>query len=125
MISWEDAQSEFVSLLQQSAGQIVYLGRPTVGSEGAFVDNWLNEVGGGKRIAFSLISRAAEQRACEIAFGRSDLPDYAFENAKLLVNFGADFIETWGHPVQNDRPFPTITPTTKGKKKQSYTIIKI
>ena len=116
VVSWEDAQSEFVSLLQQSAGQIAYLGRPAVGSEGDFIDNWLNEVGGGKRIAFSLISRAAEQRACEIAFGRSDLPDYAFENAELLVNFGADFIETWGHPVQNGRRFADMHAYSDGKK---------
>ncbi|MGA0377426.1 MAG: molybdopterin-dependent oxidoreductase, partial [bacterium] len=115
-VSWEDAQSEFVNLVQQSAGQIVYLGRPSVGSEGNFIDNWLNEVGGGKRIAFSLISRAAEQRACEIAFGRSDLPDYAFENAELLVNFGADFIETWGNTVQNARRFADMHAYNDGKK---------
>ena len=115
-VSWEDAQSEFVNLVQQSAGQIVYLGRPAVGSEGNFIDNWLNEVGGGKRIAFSLISRAAEQRACEIAFGRSDLPDYAFENAELLVNFGADFIETWGNTVQNARRFADMHAYNDGKK---------
>jgi molybdopterin-containing oxidoreductase family iron-sulfur binding subunit len=115
-VSWEDAQSEFVDLVQQSAGQIVYLGRPTVGSEGGFIDDWLNEVGGGKRIAFSLISRAAEQRACEIAFGRSDLPDYAFENAELLVNFGADFIETWGNGVEQARRFTDMHAYQDGKK---------
>ena len=105
-----------LSVCCSNAGQIVYLGRPAVGSEGDFIDNWLNEVGGGKRIAFSLISRAAEQRACEIAFGKV-ISDYAFENAELLVNFGADFIETWGHPVQNGRRFADMHAYSDGKNR--------
>ena len=115
-IAWDAALSEFVKLVQQAQGQVVYLGRPAVGSEGAFVESWLKNVGGGQRIPFALISRATEQRACETAFGRTDLPDYAFEEAELLVNFGADFIETWGNAVENARRFAEMHEFREGKK---------
>ena len=32
-----------------------------------------------------------------------DVPDLAFEKARIIYNFGADFLETWGRPVENAR----------------------
>ena len=38
-----------------------------------------------------------------MCFGQEDVPDLAFEKAKIIYNFGADFLETWGRPVENAR----------------------
>jgi anaerobic selenocysteine-containing dehydrogenase len=38
-----------------------------------------------------------------MCFGQEDVPDLAFEKARIIYNFGADFLETWGRPVENAR----------------------
>jgi molybdopterin-containing oxidoreductase family iron-sulfur binding subunit len=40
-----------------------------------------------------------------MCFGQDDVAELAFEKAKVIYNFGADFLETWGNPVENARRF--------------------
>jgi anaerobic selenocysteine-containing dehydrogenase/Fe-S-cluster-containing dehydrogenase component len=104
-VSWEDALKQFVNKVRSANGKVVYLGKPTSGSEGRFLDEWLKSVGGGSRIEFSLLNQNAQREANRLAFGRSDLPELYFEEAKLLLNFSSDFLETWGNPVEQARRF--------------------
>ena len=104
-VSWEDALKQFVNKVRSANGKVVYLGKPTSGSEGRFLDEWLKSVGGGSRIEFSLLDQNAQREANRLAFGRNDLPELHFEEAKLLLNFSSDFLETWGNPVEQARRF--------------------
>ncbi|MGH7837243.1 MAG: molybdopterin dinucleotide binding domain-containing protein, partial [Candidatus Binataceae bacterium] len=38
-------------------------------------------------------------------FGRRDLPVYRLDQAETIVAFGADFLETWGSPVEQTRQY--------------------
>ena len=38
-----------------------------------------------------------------MCFGQDDVAELAFEKARIIYNFGADFLETWGRPVENAR----------------------
>ena len=104
-VLWEDALKQFVNKVRSANGKVVYLGKPTSGSEGRFLDEWLKSVGGGSRIEFSLLNQNAQREANHLAFGRRDLPELHFEEAKLLLNFSSDFLETWGNPVEQARRF--------------------
>ena len=40
-----------------------------------------------------------------MAFGTAALPTYDFANAKYLLSFGADFLDTWLSPVEFQNGF--------------------
>ena len=115
-LSWTDAIKSFSEQIQGAAGQVVYLGKPIMGSDGPFIEQWLNAVGGGKRISFEVQSQISERAANQIAFGRADLPQYALEKARYLLNFSADFMETWGSVVKNTRQFTAMHAYQNGRK---------
>lgn len=104
-ISWEEAIKTFQEQITAAKGSVVYLGKPAQGSDGVFFDRWLQGVGGGRRIEFEVFNRASLRKANQISFNRSDIPRYAIERARLLVNFSADFMENWGNQVDNTRRF--------------------
>ncbi len=115
-LSWTDAIKSFSEQIQGAAGQVVYLGKPIMGSDGPFIEQWLNAVGGGKRISFEVQSQISERVANQIAFGRADLPQYTLEKARYLLNFSADFMETWGSVVENTRQFTAMHAYQNGRK---------
>ena len=102
-ISWEEGQKIFQNKLKDASGKVVYLGKPLSGSDKAFFGEWFEATGGGKRVAFQLFDQQSQRNANQTCFGRSDIAEIAFEKAKIIYNFGADFLETWGRPVENAR----------------------
>ena len=72
---------------------------------------------GGRRIAYRLLDDQSQRDAGRICFGRADVPEYAFEKAEVVFNFGADFLETSGNPVENARRFADFH-AYDGKKKR-------
>jgi molybdopterin-containing oxidoreductase family iron-sulfur binding subunit len=104
-ISWEEGQKIFKNKLEDASGKVVYLGKPLSGSDGSFFEEWFKAVGGGGRVAFQLLDQQSQRHANELCFGRNDTPEFAFEKAKVIYNFGADFLETWGNPCENARRF--------------------
>ncbi len=104
-LSWGDAEKTFADQLKAANGQVAYLGKPVTGNTDRFIDQWLQAVGGGKRIRFQALTQASQKKANDIAFGRADIPLYEFDKAKYLLNFSTDFMETWGNIVENTRKF--------------------
>ena len=115
-IPWDEGMKQLSALIKVSSGAIAYLGKPASGSEGEFVDEWLNSAGGGKRYTFNLLTQKSQQEANKISFGRADIPDYAFENAGIMLNFSADFLEGWGNSVENARRFTESHTYRNGNK---------
>ena len=60
---------------------------------------------GGFYTHFEPFSREAERLANQKSWGRTDLPLYDFAAAKYIMSFGADFLETWGSVVEQQRGF--------------------
>ncbi|MEC8184209.1 MAG: molybdopterin dinucleotide binding domain-containing protein, partial [SAR324 cluster bacterium] len=102
-ITWDEGQKLFNEKLQDATGKVVYLGKPLSGSDKIFFEEWFKAIGGGKRVAFQLFDQQGQRNANSMCFGQEDVPDLAFEKAKIIYNFGADFLETWGRPVENAR----------------------
>src|SRR2546430_15414215 len=46
------------------------------------------------RLSFEPFGYEANRAANRITFGRDAIPYYAFEDARVVVSFGADFLET-------------------------------
>ena len=58
-----------------------------------------------KHVVFEPVSNAGILLANERSFGKKVIPGYRFDNAKLIVSFGADFLGTWISPVEYTRQY--------------------
>ncbi len=115
-IPWEEGMQQFSAIIKAASGAIAYLGKPASGSEGDFVDEWLQAAGGGQRFKFNLLTQKSQIEANKIAFDHANVPEYAFEKAGVVFNFSTDFLENWGNPVENARRFTDMHVYKNGRK---------
>src|SRR5499426_50939 len=109
-ISWDDA----LKLVADKAGEIRKAGKGRAiaivtqlesGSQAALLDRWVQSLGARPRVAFEPFGYEAIRAANRQVFGRDAVPYYAFEDAEVVLSFGADFIETWLSNVGYARGF--------------------
>src|SRR5438094_201977 len=60
---------------------------------------------GGRRQSYEPFGFEALRAGNRMAFGTAALPSYDFANAKYLLSFGADFLDTWLSPVEFQNGF--------------------
>ncbi len=69
------------------------------------ITEFLAKYPGGKHVQYDAVSYSGMLQANEASFGSRALPSYHFENAKLIVSLGADFLGTWLSPVEFARGY--------------------
>jgi MoCo/4Fe-4S cofactor protein with predicted Tat translocation signal len=58
-----------------------------------------------RHITYDAVSYSGMLLANEASYGKRALPAYHFENAKVVVSLGADFLGTWLNPAEYSRQF--------------------
>ncbi|OLB05258.1 MAG: hypothetical protein AUH14_09075 [Candidatus Rokubacteria bacterium 13_2_20CM_69_15_1] len=109
-VNWDAAQKVVADKIAalRSAGKgsaIALVTQLETGSLGAFLDTWTRALGTRPRLSFEPFGYEANRAANRITFGRDAIPYYAFEDARVVVSFGADFLETWLSNVNYARAF--------------------
>jgi molybdopterin-containing oxidoreductase family iron-sulfur binding subunit len=99
-VSWDEALKMLADRLSAARGAgkargIALMSQLETGSLGALMDRWTQALGTRPRVAFEPFGYEAIRAANRAAFGRDAVPYYAFEDAQVIVNFGADWVETW------------------------------
>jgi anaerobic selenocysteine-containing dehydrogenase/Fe-S-cluster-containing dehydrogenase component len=108
-ISWDEATRRLNQHLQSAAksgkDKIAFIGS----SHGPSLDNvtvlWLKAWNSGLVVFWDPIGEEPARAAAQQCFSRRDLPVYRLDRAEAIVSFGADFLETWGSPVEYSRQF--------------------
>src|SRR5688500_3312111 len=101
--TWENALKVLAERLGQArsggqAGNAVFLNRHETGSFPAFLDSWLATMGMPAHISYDALADHAAIAANRAAYGTS-WPALDFGAARLIVSFGADFLDGWGASV--------------------------
>jgi len=109
-VSWDDAQKALVEKLvaARTAGRaraIAVVSQLENGSLGALLDKWSEALGARPRLTYEPFAYEAIRAANRATFGRDAIPYYAFEDAAVVLSFGADFVETWLSTVEYSRNF--------------------
>ncbi|ATL46379.1 [Fe-S]-binding protein [Chitinophaga caeni] len=60
---------------------------------------------GGRHVTYDTLSFAGMLLANEASYGKRVLPSYHFENAKVIVSLGADFLGTWLSPAEFSKQY--------------------
>ncbi len=104
-IDWDGAIQRLAAKVRESHGKgIVFMTGAEQSTFGDLVDEWMKQVGG-RRMSYEPFGFEALRAGNRMAFGAASLPSYDFGNAKYLISFGADFLDTWLSPVEFQNGF--------------------
>jgi len=110
-ISWGEAIRQLNDRLQSAAkagsGRIAFIGPPNGPSLDNITGLWLKAWGSDRVIFWDRIGEEPARAAAQTCFGLRDQPVYQLDRAEAIISFGADFLETWGSPVENSRKCAT------------------
>ncbi len=102
-VSWEEALSLLMTRLKnlraEAPASLLMLTEPMRGHEGLVAGRFMKAFGSPNRVAWDPFGRDALLAACEAVHGMRDLPEYDIANARYLLSFSGDFLETWVSPV--------------------------
>src|SRR5918911_1912680 len=107
--TWDQAvqlMSQRLGELQSrgQAGNAVFINRHESGSFSTFLDGWLAAFGMPPHLSYDALADTAVIAANRVSYGVS-WPSLNFDAARLIVSFGADFLDTWGASVPQQLDF--------------------
>ncbi|MGH9486896.1 MAG: molybdopterin dinucleotide binding domain-containing protein [Terriglobales bacterium] len=110
---WPTALARFekeLSQVQQEGrgGDIVWLGRLESGTLDDIIRAWLRQHGAPAPLYYEYLCPDALRQAMAISYGRPVIPRYHMEKARMLLSFGAEFLETWISNVEYAGDFAAI-----------------
>jgi anaerobic selenocysteine-containing dehydrogenase/Fe-S-cluster-containing dehydrogenase component len=117
-VAWDDALKTFAEKLGGVKGQgkaLAVVTQLESGSLGGLLDRWTQALGGRPRITLEPFGYEAIRAANRATFGRDAVPYHAFEDAEVVLSFGADFLETWVSNVRHARGFARMHTFRDGK----------
>ena len=106
-ISWDDAEQMLADGLDAAGGYVLISGGPGPSLTDLFAD--FARATGGEVVRYDALAESPLREAGRIAFGRDVVPSYDLEEARFLVSFGADFLESWLSPVRDGRGFSRMS----------------
>ncbi len=118
-VSWKEGNQQLVEKLNVAKNErsgILYIGPPRSGSYPEMLKKWLDGMGGGTSLELDMTPANSLKHANRIVFGKEEIPHFALEKADLLINFGADFLESWLNPVQMTKSYTSMHRYQDGKK---------
>ena len=74
------------------------------------VGEFLAKYPGSRHVTYDAVSYSGMLLANEATYGKRAIPSYHFDNAKVIVSLGADFLGTWLSPVEFAKQY------SKGRK---------
>jgi anaerobic selenocysteine-containing dehydrogenase/Fe-S-cluster-containing dehydrogenase component len=103
-VAWDDALKTVADKLAALRGEnkgrgIAIVTQLENGSLGALLDRFAQAVGARPRVTLEPFGYEAIRAANRATFGRDAVPFYSFADAQVILNFGADFVETWVNNV--------------------------
>lgn len=100
--TWDQALGDFAKSLQKGKGKQILLTGEVTGANAGLIEDWCKAVGA-EHVVYELSSQSVEAKAAEAVLGTYGVPTYSMDKADVIVNFGADFLETWNSPVEYAR----------------------
>ena len=108
-VKWQEAMQEFARVLGETnsrgdAGNAVFINQHESGSFPTFLDTWLAAHNLPAHISYDAEAQSAAMEAHRESYGVA-WPSFRFSAAKLIVSFGADFLDGWGASVPQQLDF--------------------
>jgi anaerobic selenocysteine-containing dehydrogenase/Fe-S-cluster-containing dehydrogenase component len=99
-IKWKDAVDSLTSSLKSNAAESIVITGPVSGSLEKLLGEFAAKVPNAKIFEIDISDRELQNRAASEVFGANSQVHYDLTKADVILNFGADFLETWLSPVE-------------------------
>jgi molybdopterin-containing oxidoreductase family iron-sulfur binding subunit len=109
-MGWDDALKQVAEKLTAARGAgkgrgVVLVSQLEHGSLGVLMDRFAEALGARPRVTLEPFGYEWMRAANRQVFNRDAIPYHAFEDAEVVLSFGADFLETWLSNVNHARGF--------------------
>ncbi len=101
-ISWDEAYAQIAERLKDKGKKRGFISTALSGANADLLSRWCESFGA-DWITYDPMETPALAKAAELVFGNYGVPTYSFDRAEVVINFGADFLETWVSPVEHAR----------------------
>jgi molybdopterin-containing oxidoreductase family iron-sulfur binding subunit len=98
------------SMAGQTGSVVLLTGTITSPTSKQIISEFLAKYPGSRHVQYDADSFSGMLQANEISYGKRSIPSYHFDNAKIIVSLGADFLGTWLSPIEYARQY------AKGRK---------
>ncbi|MEO8225929.1 MAG: molybdopterin-dependent oxidoreductase [Gemmatimonadota bacterium] len=103
-ISWDEAITRLASEVSKAGSRVAVLSGAGRGTFSDLLADWTGALGG--RVArYEAFDHEPLRLANQQVFGTDQLPAHDFAAAKYILSFGADFLDTWLSPMENQRGY--------------------
>ena len=103
-LTWDAAITQLADKLKAAGSQVAVLSGAGAGTFSSLLQAWTTALGG-RVTRWQPLDHDALRLANARTFGLDELPAHDFARARYIVSFGADFLETWLAPIQNQAGF--------------------
>lgn len=101
-VTWDEAIAKVKEAVKEAKNKKVFLTSEINGTQEKLVKAF-SKGAGFDHVVYEPLSQTQVQEAAKLTFGVNGIPKYNFDKADVLVNFGADFLETWISPCEYAR----------------------
>jgi molybdopterin-containing oxidoreductase family iron-sulfur binding subunit len=103
-IGWDDAIARLAGKVGEAGAKVAMVSGAGRGSFTDFLADWTGALGG-RLVRWEPFDHEPVRAANRQVFGLDQLPAHDFASAKYILSFGADFLDTWLSPTENQRGF--------------------
>jgi anaerobic selenocysteine-containing dehydrogenase/Fe-S-cluster-containing dehydrogenase component len=96
--SWNEVYGKITEAVSKSNKKKVILTGELPSSQKEIVEKFASTMGF-SHVVWDPMQPVAVAKASELVYGTFGVPTFSLDKASLIVNFGADFLETWANPV--------------------------
>ena len=122
-INWEDLDSQVISKLGEIAGkggQIRIISNSILSpSTKAVIEKFKAKYPTTQHIQYDQNSHYGIWKSNEESFGKGMIPSYDFSKAKTIVSIAADFLNSWGSPIENSKQYGKSREVSEQKRDMS------
>lgn len=97
-VSWDEAYIKIKKNVDSATGRKVLLTGELTSAQAELVGEFTQQLGF-SHVVWDPTQPVAVAKAAEMVFGSYGVPTFSLDKAQVVVNFGADFLETWANPV--------------------------
>jgi anaerobic selenocysteine-containing dehydrogenase/Fe-S-cluster-containing dehydrogenase component len=120
-VSWDQALTTLGQQLSRATGRVAVISGAGRGTFSDLLAEWTTALGG-RVVRYQPFDHEALRSANRQVFGLDQLPTHHFAEARYIVSFGADFLEHWLAPVENQRGYAEARAPKNGEAAKHVSI---
>ncbi|MBM4187338.1 MAG: 4Fe-4S dicluster domain-containing protein [Gemmatimonadetes bacterium] len=103
-ILWNEAIDRLAAELRTAGNRVAVISGAGPGTFDTLLESWVTALGG-RLVRYQALDHEPLRLASRSVFGQDEIPVHDFAAAQFVLSFGADFLETWHTPIENQRGF--------------------